>query len=295
MTPGGPQLLLLVFLFAVHVAAKHPLVVDTTVHGGGMVHVPKQDGKLKSGKSGYDCADKVFTDELSGYVYSPLYPASYPNSSDCLYIISVPEGSTVLLTLYALKTEPCCDKLDIYDGDGGGKLIKSLSNRLDPGASAVFQSTGRFITLNFTSDLQIDDHGFYARFDATPADDSLNPSKSSDCPSANQFFGSWGVLVSPTWPYHYPNMMDCYYHIDVVRGKKIELRVNYFNTETGADVVMVYDDGLGGETSPLLKNMSGRYDDGSFSLMSSGSAMTLRFISDPQITYDGFSFTYTAV
>jgi hypothetical protein len=59
----------------------------------------------------------VFKDELSGYVYSPLYPTFYPNSSDCLYKISVPEGNTVLLTLYALKTEPCCDKLSIFDGE----------------------------------------------------------------------------------------------------------------------------------------------------------------------------------
>jgi len=80
-----------------------------------------------------------------------------------------------------------------------------------------------------------------------------------------------------------------------VRGKRIELRVNYFNTEFGADVLMVYDDGLGGANSPLLKNMTGWYDSNSTPIMSSGNSMTLRFISDPQITYDGFSFTYTAV
>jgi hypothetical protein len=169
-----------------------------------------------------------------------------------------------------------------------------LSNRLDPG-SAVFQSTGQYMTLNFTSDLMLDDYGFYARFDATPSNDASNPSKSCDCPSANQFFGSWGVLVSPTWPYHYSNEMDCYYHIDVVRGKRINLMVNYFYTEPGADYVMVFDDGLGGANSPLMKNMSGRYDSGTVNLLSSGSSMTLRFISDPQNTYTGFSFTYTTL
>ncbi len=37
------------------------------------------------------------------------------------------------------------------------------------------------------------------------------------------------------------------YRIDVVRGHTIDLRLNYFNTEFGADFVMVYDDGTGGE------------------------------------------------
>jgi len=157
----------------------------------------ESDGNHKKGNSDYDCKDTVFKDRSSGYVYSPLYPSRYPNSSNCLYKISVPEGNTVLLTLYALKTEACCDKLDIYDGDGVGKLIKSLNNQLKPNTSGVFQSTGRFMTLDFISSSQVDDYGFYARFDSTPGDNAVNPSNPTDCPTANEFFGSWGVLVSP--------------------------------------------------------------------------------------------------
>jgi len=306
MAVGRQQLLLFalfllvsspVLVFAQPIATGQLSSVDSTKSVDG-VGLPDHDDKLKSVDAGYDCPDHTFSNELSGYVHSPLYPAHYPNSSDCLTTISVPDGSTVQLTLYAFNTEPCCDKLNVIDGDRDGALIKSLSGRLKPGSKAVFQSTGRFMTLNFTSSPQIDDYGFYARFDATPGNDDKNPSKSSDCPTANQFYGSvgsYGVLVSPSWPYQYPNEMDCYYHIDVIQGLKIKLRVNYFNTEAGCDYLMVYDDDLGGADSPLLKNMTGRYESESVNFESSGSSVTLRFISNPTITYDGFSLTYTAV
>lgn len=249
-----------------------------------------QFAKKSTGNAGYNCPDQVISGQLHGFIHSPLYPEKYPNTSACSYTITAPVGNTVELVLYAFSTETCCDKLDLFDGASSDRrLLKSLSGSLPTGQ--VYQSSGRVMSLDFTSDPRINRPGFYARFDASPKNDNANPSKSASCPAENKFTDEWGVFVSPHWPHHYPDTANCNYHIGAPMGKRIQLRVNYFHTEAGADVLTIFDDAVG---EKVLKRMSGRYDD-SYTLTSTGNSLVLQFISDMTTNYEGFSLAYAVI
>jgi len=248
--------------------------------------------QYNTGTAGYNCPDSIFSDERYGYTHSPRYPDKYPNTAACSYIITAPAGNIVELALWAFSTEACCDRLDIIDGHpNDGRMLKTLAGDESLAPVRVYKSSGRVMSLNFTSDPQINRRGFYARFDASPKNDKENPSKNNNCPVENKFTNPWGVFVSPHWPYNYPNTANCDYHISAPKGKRIQLQVNYFHTEAGADELTVFDDAEG---EKLLKRMSGRYDD-SYTLTSTGNAMALKFISDMVTNYEGFSFTYTVI
>jgi hypothetical protein len=62
----------------------------------------------------------------------------------------------------------------------------------------------------------------------------------ADCPK-KEYLGPFGVIVSPKWPNIYSPQATCDYSIEVASGKKIKLIVNYFETESNWDYMMVYD------------------------------------------------------
>ena len=63
-----------------------------------------------------------------GFIYSPSYPEHYPRSSTCIYNISQPADTVILLTFLSM---------DIYQRDGYGcSLVNSIELRDGPSESS---------------------------------------------------------------------------------------------------------------------------------------------------------------
>ena len=74
----------------------------------------------------------------NGTLESPSYPDKYPDDSDCVYIISQPSGTIIVLSFHSIDIEydsTCSyDYLEIRDGslDGSPVLDKLCGNELPP-------------------------------------------------------------------------------------------------------------------------------------------------------------------
>jgi cubilin len=246
------------------------------------------------------CPDTIFSETTYGFINSPHYPSNYPDDIDCYYKITVPENNTVSLVLYSMNLyEGCCDYLALYNGDNTHRqnLIKKLhgkGNLAGAGPLAITYTTKNtnVMTVHFRADMQDNDRGFYARYDAIPSsdNDNTNPANSK-CPP-DTYKGPFGVIVSPKWPHYYQNEAACDYFIQVAKGSRIKLVSNYFNTESIWDHLTIHD---GNSTkSRKLKKLSGTIDTMP-SLESTSNAMTLSFLSNTAIYLQGYSFTYYEV
>ena len=79
----------------------------------------------------------------NGILTSPSYPDNYPNNADCVYTISQPTGTAIVLTFYSMDIEDdsSCDYdyLEIVDGSSADSpLLGKLCGREIP---APIQST----------------------------------------------------------------------------------------------------------------------------------------------------------
>ncbi|XP_026879255.2 CUB and sushi domain-containing protein 1 [Electrophorus electricus] len=52
----------------------------------------------------------------NGTIFSPGYPNEYPDSQDCIWLITVPHGHGVYINFTLLQTEPVTDYITVWDG-----------------------------------------------------------------------------------------------------------------------------------------------------------------------------------
>ncbi|XP_062852030.1 CUB and sushi domain-containing protein 1-like [Trichomycterus rosablanca] len=52
----------------------------------------------------------------NGTIFSPGYPNEYPDSQDCMWLITVPHGHGVYINFTLLQTEPVTDYIAVWDG-----------------------------------------------------------------------------------------------------------------------------------------------------------------------------------
>uniref|UniRef100_A0A8D3D8R2 CUB and Sushi multiple domains 1 n=1 Tax=Scophthalmus maximus TaxID=52904 RepID=A0A8D3D8R2_SCOMX len=97
----------------------------------------------------------------NGTIYSPQYPNEYPNSQDCIWLITVPHGHGVYINFTLLQTEPVTDYIAVWDGPetsspqlgvfSGNTALESAYSS-SPKVLIRFHSdfsTGGFFILNF--------------------------------------------------------------------------------------------------------------------------------------------------
>ena len=51
-----------------------------------------------------------------GLLTSPSYPDKYPDDADCIYSVSQPNGTVILMNFLSMNIDDCCDVLEIRDG-----------------------------------------------------------------------------------------------------------------------------------------------------------------------------------
>ena len=52
---------------------------------------------------------------LQGVISSPGYPGNYPNNRDCIWIVGVPPGNTIMFTFGHIQLEPHPNCTMAYD------------------------------------------------------------------------------------------------------------------------------------------------------------------------------------
>ncbi|XP_035665050.1 C-type mannose receptor 2-like [Branchiostoma floridae] len=113
---------------------------------------------LESPTSAPGCGG-VLTAPPGGTVTSPNYPDNYGNDETCDWTITVPEGSTVLLSIDSFDLEDGFDFLTIYDGGSDGTTeLQSLTGQLS--SVNPITSTSNQMFVRFTSDGSIAGRGF---------------------------------------------------------------------------------------------------------------------------------------
>lgn len=108
----------------------------------------------------------------SGNVSSPSYPSNYPNRQTCRWIITVPQGHLVRLSFEVFQLETCavpspvcsCDHVEVRDGRDGSS--KQLGRYCGSDKPSPVQSSGRFMWIEFDTDLTGNEKGFLANFNS---------------------------------------------------------------------------------------------------------------------------------
>ena len=84
-----------------------------------------------------ECRGGGYFSTAGGIITSPSYPEYYPDSADCIYTISQPIGSVIMLNFLSMdiQSHDSCnrDYLEIRDGPSGGSdLLDKLCGRATP-------------------------------------------------------------------------------------------------------------------------------------------------------------------
>ena len=90
-----------------------------------------------------ECGDGGYNSSYGGIITSTSYPNNYPDNEDCIYSISQPTGTVILLNFFSMDIEydGTCDYdyLEIRDGPSSeSPLLKKLCGKEIP---ASLQST----------------------------------------------------------------------------------------------------------------------------------------------------------
>ncbi|XP_066263200.1 deleted in malignant brain tumors 1 protein-like [Branchiostoma lanceolatum] len=207
---------------------------------------------------------------------------AYGNNENCEWTITVPEGSTVRLTLHSFQLENA-DSLTIYDKDGDSATqLQSYT-----GVESVYPitSASNEMLVRFTSGPSYTAQGSIFSYTATPT-------SGTRC-GGNLTAPPVGFVTSPNYPNDYGNEENCDWTITVPEGNIVRLTFDSFVTEADFDFLFVYD-GDSDTAAPLQRLTGGTSAAYVPPITSTSTQMFVRFTSDESVTDQGFEFSYIA-
>uniref|UniRef100_A0A8D0GFF0 Cubilin n=1 Tax=Sphenodon punctatus TaxID=8508 RepID=A0A8D0GFF0_SPHPU len=217
----------------------------------------------------------------NGAFNSPGYTESYPLNTECAWNLLSSPGNRLQLSFMTFQIEESdrCTKdyLEIREGNATGELVgRYCGNALPLNYTSVI---GHILWVKFVSDDSGRGVGFRALFTHM---------------FGNDIVGSSGQIASPLWPRKYPHNSNYQWKVTVnatrvIRGQILQLAIeNHPNCIY--DKLKVYD---GPNIHyPLMATYCG-VERSSFT--SSGSFITLQFLSDSSVTATGFLLEWYAV
>ncbi|KAF0762933.1 cubilin, partial [Aphis craccivora] len=217
--------------------------------------------------------------------------ATYPSNTNCAWTIEVNSSRVINISLIWIdieKTNICSfDYLEIINGDDeDGKVLgKFCGNSLPLNNSII--SDSNTVTIRFHSDGSKNFRGFQLNYT------TIQP----DCGGALNI-DSHGTLSSPGSPGKYPPNRDCYWTLNAIPGKRIQL--NFFSLKFERHINCSYDyleirDGFT-QHSPVLAKLCNTTSSGlPPPILTSGSHANLHFHSDGSGQDYGFQMTYNVI
>lgn len=219
--------------------------------------------------------------EDSGLFATPNWPYNYPDNAQCLWTITAPAGKIIQLSFAnTSRTEPS-DLVTVAAAEG--VILNTFSG-------ANFQtvtSPGNVLVVQFSSDYDVVYPGFLATYRA------LSPANNCSCGDVTRVIDSNQpyYLRSPNYPNSYCINHNCtWYLVEEEGNSNIRLSFNSFSIENYFDNLMIYD-GLG-TAGRLLETCTGP---SCKAVISSGSMMTVVFVTDGSVQYKGFEAVYQRV
>nr|XP_055058617.1 CUB domain-containing protein 2 [Misgurnus anguillicaudatus]XP_055058618.1 CUB domain-containing protein 2 [Misgurnus anguillicaudatus] len=195
------------------------------------IHVLFIAGKVTS-KKGVKCGGIISAS--SGNVSSPNFPGLYPYNTECIWLIVVSEGSSVLLTFHFFEleyhTDCAYDYIKIYNGiseDEGNLLGKFCGDVAPP----QFSSSWNVMSIIFHSDRHVAHKGFSVGYRKDMCGGVLT--------------GLSGIISSPGYPLEYNNNADCSWTVHVSNQSVVSLVFLDFQLENNEgcnfDYVALFD------------------------------------------------------
>ncbi|XP_076821771.1 scavenger receptor cysteine-rich domain-containing protein DMBT1-like isoform X2 [Clavelina lepadiformis] len=248
------------------------------------------------------------------YLQSPNYPSDYPSDKYCTVTIVAPPGYFLNITFEDSKLQDFWDYIKVTNAD---EQVPELNpTRFDNAlnGSTVYQSPGRRISVRFVSDNGVVvEKGFRLVYTAVPEEsrpppepDTRSPRTISVCSRrpvyASQLIASISVsdvIKSPSgwpsWDSKYSGNLDCTVTIVAPHGHVISISIEKMQTETCCDKLTITN------TDPkVTEEFSRRYS--GFILVglpqvftTPGRSVSVHFVTDDIIEYDGFRFSYRAI
>lgn len=205
---------------------------------------------------------------------------NYADNSNCEWLIQPANGQPITLNFTAFDIELGFDQVSVYDGNStASPLLGSFSGNIIP---ASLMSTGGSMFVRFTSDGAINGPGWDANY--------TTPTSSNFCTGTQTFTAPSGTFSDGSGSNNYGPNSDCNWLIQPTSATSITLTLSNFDTETGNDVVTVYDGPT--NTSPILGTYSGAIS--SIPIVSStGGSMLVNFTSNGTAEQSGWDAAYT--
>ncbi|CAG5136891.1 unnamed protein product, partial [Candidula unifasciata] len=115
----------------------------------------------------YSCGGHLY--DSTGVITSPNYPNPYPHRRECQWVITVPTGNSIQLTVtnFDLEGHENCifDVLEIYAGsDSSGPRLTSLCHHIPE--PQTLHATGTSAFIRFRSDFSVSGTGFRLTYQA---------------------------------------------------------------------------------------------------------------------------------
>ncbi|XP_056155801.1 cubilin [Lampris incognitus] len=221
----------------------------------------------------------------TGQIHSPYHPGTYPRNKECEWIINQPEGYVVILNFLSFDIEgSSCQYNFVEVRDGSTSSSPLLGTFCGSQIPALLQSTQRSIYIRFKTDASLSNRGFAASYGSAME----GCGQTLTAPS--------GIITSPGHPNSYPHGANCTWYINVAPGNVIRLSFDSFNLEEYSncnfDYVEVYDNGTV-QTGTKVGRYCGR--EVPPSITSTDNLLTLLFVSDSNLSFEGFSASYISI
>lgn len=212
--------------------------------------------------------------------------SNYGNNQQCYWFISPPCATSVTLSFSQFNTEQNYDGLVVYSDLSGTNQLAVLTGTALP--SSITSNTGVMLVV-FVSDYSTTMQGFTANYTSTG---------SAHCSGVTNLNTSDnGTFSDGSGSNNYCNNLDCRWLIQPPQATSVTLNFTAFDLEDASpDGQTIYDaiEVYNGTTTaaPLL----GRYTGSNLppAISSTGGSMLVRFISDIEVTKQGFTANYTS-
>ncbi|XP_071156308.1 cubilin-like isoform X2 [Mytilus edulis] len=221
----------------------------------------------------------------TGSFTSPNYPNPYPHRRECVWMISLPTGNAIELTIvdFDLETHSSCqyDVLEVYEGSdtSGPQLTKICHKQKKP---QLLTSSGNIMYVRFASDSSVSGNGFRVTYRGI----------TGGC--GGNFSTPTGTLLSKNYPDNYPHNTECEWLITVQEGQTVVLTFEDFDVEGGScryDYVAGYD-GRNRNSTEIFRHCGTAVPSPNV-FTSTGNQMFVRMRTDASVSARGFKATYS--
>ncbi|XP_022107899.1 cubilin-like isoform X2 [Acanthaster planci] len=218
-------------------------------------------------------------------IMSPNYPSNYPQSVECIWIVTAPAGQAIRMTFdpqFYIEPHPSCvyDYLEILDGSS--QSASQIGRYCGSTAPAPVATTGNAAYLRFRTDTSVAHTGFKLTAQIASCGGTIS--------------GTSGTITSPGFPGTYSNNLDCIWTIRAPDGHYMTFTFDSnFNIDnnaadcSGVGDVLVVNDGRNSSAFELAR-VCGNVAPSSFD--TSSNYALVHFTTDGASVATGFSLSF---